>query len=104
MVFGAFAAAGNYYSPFKQRDKANITAHFDRTVTNVGDPNSVYKVTVTVPGGTSVSVKRNRLAFKSVGEKLSFHERVEAASWKIEYCEEWFYSLVRCEDANMRIE
>ncbi|KAG9137649.1 hypothetical protein Leryth_011388 [Lithospermum erythrorhizon] len=67
-----------FLSPFKQRDKANITAHFDRTVTNVGDPNSVYKVTVTVPGGTSVSVKPNRLAFKSVGEKLSFHERVEA--------------------------
>ncbi|KAE8656216.1 Subtilisin-like protease SBT1.6 [Hibiscus syriacus] len=47
-------------------------------VTNVGDPNSVYKVTMRPPSGTLVTVEPQQLLFRRVGQKLNFLVRVEA--------------------------
>ncbi|PRQ36280.1 putative tripeptidyl-peptidase II [Rosa chinensis] len=43
-----------------------------RTVTNVGDPKSVYEATIDPPLGTVVSVKPNPLVFNSTVQKLTF--------------------------------
>lgn len=43
-----------------------------RTLTNVGSPNSQYKVTVKQPPGVMVSVEPTSLDFNSIGEKMSF--------------------------------
>ncbi|OMP00485.1 hypothetical protein COLO4_12650 [Corchorus olitorius] len=50
----------------------NITFMFKRTVTNVGIPRSIYKVSVEEPNGVSIIVKPNVLRFKKLGQKLSY--------------------------------
>ncbi|KAK8988784.1 hypothetical protein V6N11_030160 [Hibiscus sabdariffa] len=63
---------------FQQYGKHKMLSHFIRQVTNVGDPNSVYKVTITPPSGTLVMVEPQQLVFRRVGQKLNFLVRVEA--------------------------
>ncbi|KAJ6841824.1 putative subtilisin-like protease SBT1.5 [Iris pallida] len=55
-----------------------MKTHFIRTVTNVGAAGrSVYRAEVTAPQGCRVTVEPSRLAFRRVGQKLSFLVRVE---------------------------
>ncbi|KAJ4837541.1 hypothetical protein Tsubulata_028091 [Turnera subulata] len=81
--------AGNLNYPslsavFQQYGKHKMSTHFIRTVTNVGDPNSVYKVTVKPPGGgIQVTVQPEKLVFRRVGQKLNFLVRVEAMAVKL---------------------
>ncbi|GAU31979.1 hypothetical protein TSUD_359240 [Trifolium subterraneum] len=53
------------------------------TVTNVGDPNSVYKVTIKPPEGMVVTVKPDKLSFRRVGQKLNFLVRVQTREVKL---------------------
>ncbi|KAJ6947113.1 hypothetical protein NC651_001722 [Populus alba x Populus x berolinensis] len=80
--------AGNLNYPsltvvFQQYGKHQMSTHFIRTVTNVGDANSVYKVTIRPPGGTSVTVQPEMLVFRRVGQKLNFLVRVETTAVKL---------------------
>lgn len=68
---------------FQQYGKHKMSTHFIRTVTNVGDPNSVYQVTVRPPRGMAVTVQPEKLAFRRVGQKLSFLVRVQARAVKL---------------------
>ncbi|KAK2970015.1 hypothetical protein RJ640_008355 [Escallonia rubra] len=68
---------------FQQYGQNKMSMHFIRTVTNVGDPKSVYKVAVRPPSGTLVTVQPERLAFRRLGQKLSFLVRVEAVAVKL---------------------
>ncbi|MBA0623156.1 hypothetical protein Godav_008638 [Gossypium davidsonii] len=68
---------------FQQYGKHTMSTHFIRQVTNVGDPNSVYKVTVRPPSGTLVTVEPKQLVFRRVGQKLNFLVRVEATAVKL---------------------
>ncbi|XP_068658719.1 subtilisin-like protease SBT1.5 [Aristolochia californica] len=62
---------------FQQDGRKKMSTHFIRTVTNVGDPKSVYKVTVTSPPGSRVNVEPSKLVFRRVNQKLSFVVRLE---------------------------
>ncbi|KAF2323671.1 hypothetical protein GH714_036567 [Hevea brasiliensis] len=80
--------AGNLNYPsmsavFQQYGKHKMSTHFIRTVTNVGDPNSVYKVTIKPPSRTLVTVQPEKLVFRRVGQKLSFLVRVETMAVKL---------------------
>uniref|UniRef100_A0A6N2MWI1 Subtilisin-like protease fibronectin type-III domain-containing protein n=1 Tax=Salix viminalis TaxID=40686 RepID=A0A6N2MWI1_SALVM len=80
--------AGNLNYPslsvvFQQYGKHQMSAHFIRTVTNVGDANSVYKVTIRPPGETLVTVQPEKLVFRRVGQKLNFLVRVETTAVKL---------------------
>lgn len=68
---------------FQQYGKDKMSTHFIRTVTNVGDPNSVYKVKVRPPTGTLVKVEPEQLKFRRVGQKLNFLVRVQAMAAKL---------------------
>ncbi|KAF5204289.1 Subtilisin-like protease SBT1.9 [Thalictrum thalictroides] len=58
-------------------DTSSTTHEFSRTVTNVGAGASTYKVKLTVPPGTSISVTPDTLAFSEKNEKLSFSVSVD---------------------------
>jgi subtilisin family serine protease len=80
--------AGNLNYPtlsavFQQYGKHKMSTHFIRTVTNVGDPNSVYKVTIKPPEGMVVTVKPDMLSFRRVGQKLNFLVRVQTREVKL---------------------
>ncbi|KAL4178827.1 hypothetical protein AMTRI_Chr13g117130 [Amborella trichopoda] len=63
--------------------RAKMSTHFIRTVTNVGDGPSVYKVTVKAPLGSVVSVEPGKLVFTKVKQRLSFVVRVEVRAVKL---------------------
>ncbi|KAI3893388.1 hypothetical protein MKX03_002920 [Papaver bracteatum] len=48
------------------------TTMFTRTVTNVGEANSIYGVEIVEPDGVSVSVKPNMIYFTEMNQKLSY--------------------------------
>ncbi|CAM9003917.1 unnamed protein product [Rhodiola kirilowii] len=48
------------------------TARYTRTLTNVGTAGSIYQVTLDVPSPITATVKPMKLAFKNVGDKLSY--------------------------------
>nr|GLL23273.1 subtilisin-like protease SBT1.5 [Ipomoea trifida] len=80
--------AGNLNYPsfsavFQQYTKHKLSTHFIRTVTNVGDPNSVYTVSIKPPPGTTVTVEPPRLPFRRVGQKLNFLLRVQTEEVKL---------------------
>lgn len=50
-----------------------------RTVTNVGPPNSTYAATVDAPGGLTVRVSPERLAFTRRGMRASYQVSFEAS-------------------------
>ncbi|KAF9598279.1 hypothetical protein IFM89_026398, partial [Coptis chinensis] len=56
-----------YYEP-----DSPITAHFPRSVTNVGFANSTYKATISNQPSLNISVTPSVLSFKSLNEKQSF--------------------------------
>uniref|UniRef100_A0A0A9H9P7 Subtilisin-like protease fibronectin type-III domain-containing protein n=1 Tax=Arundo donax TaxID=35708 RepID=A0A0A9H9P7_ARUDO len=62
---------------FKNGTKSAV---LQRTVTNVGTPNSTYTVQVVAPPGVKVSVAPTTLAFVEFGEKRSFQVTVSAPS------------------------
>ncbi|KAL5698548.1 hypothetical protein ACHQM5_029574 [Ranunculus cassubicifolius] len=68
---------------FQQYGRNSMSSHFIRTVTNVGDPKSIYQATVHPPSGTTVTVEPSKLAFRRVGQKLSFVVRVQAKLIKL---------------------
>ncbi|KAE8655368.1 Subtilisin-like protease SBT1.6 [Hibiscus syriacus] len=68
---------------FLQFGNHKMSTHFIRQVTNVGDPNSVYEVTIRPPGGTLVTVEPQQLVFRRVGQKLNFVVRVETMAVKL---------------------
>ncbi|ERN11298.1 subtilisin-like protease SBT1.8 [Amborella trichopoda] len=51
---------------------------YSRVLTNVGEPSSVYTVSVSAPEGVGITVKPQRLVFKGVGNKQGY--TVEFAS------------------------
>ncbi|KAL5228841.1 hypothetical protein ABZP36_017106 [Zizania latifolia] len=57
----------------------NGTITVQRTVTNVGQGNSLYSVAVVEPMGVSVKVWPSSLRFSRAGEKKSFTIKIEAA-------------------------
>ncbi|XP_061356781.1 subtilisin-like protease SBT1.5 [Gastrolobium bilobum] len=80
--------AGNLNYPslsavFQQYGKHKMSTHFIRTVTNVGDPNSVYKVTIRPPAGMVVTLEPETLSFRRLGQKLNFLVRVQARAVKL---------------------
>nr|GME18932.1 subtilisin-like protease SBT1.5 [Ipomoea batatas] len=80
--------AGNLNYPsfsavFQQYTKHKLSTHFIRTVTNVGDPYSVYTVSIKPPPGTTVTVEPARLPFRRVGQKLNFLLRVQTEEVKL---------------------
>jgi len=82
------AANLNYPSlsaAFQQYGKqgSRMSTHFIRTVTNVGDPNSIYRVTVAAPADTDVTVEPDTLAFRRLGQKLNFLVRVQTREVKL---------------------
>ncbi|WCJ39314.1 Subtilase family protein [Euphorbia peplus] len=81
--------AGNLNYPsmavvFQQYGEHKMASHFIRTVTNVGDPKSVYKVTIKPPNGVVTTVQPEKLVFRRLGQKLSFLVRVEVTAGKLE--------------------
>ncbi|CAI9767102.1 unnamed protein product [Fraxinus pennsylvanica] len=68
---------------FQQYGKNKTSTHFIRTVTNVGESNSVYEVTINPPKGLVVTVQPERLAFRRVGQKLNFLVRVQVRKEKL---------------------
>ncbi|KAK2637680.1 hypothetical protein Ddye_025475 [Dipteronia dyeriana] len=64
----------------KQDTPFKIT--FNRTVTNVGFPNSVYKANVSQPQNVSIKVEPAVLSFKSLNEKKSFMVTVSGSAGK----------------------
>ncbi|XP_065867117.1 subtilisin-like protease SBT1.5 [Euphorbia lathyris] len=81
--------AGNLNYPsmavvFQQYGERKMASHFIRTVTNVGEPKSVYKVTMKAPSGVLMTVQPEKLAFRRLGQKLSFLVRVEVRAAKLE--------------------
>ncbi|KAK6118738.1 hypothetical protein DH2020_047543 [Rehmannia glutinosa] len=68
---------------FQQYGKRKLSTHFIRTVTNVGDPGSIYTVKIHPPRGAVVTVEPERLAFRRVGQKLSFLVRVQTEELKL---------------------
>ncbi|XP_022155169.1 subtilisin-like protease SBT1.5, partial [Momordica charantia] len=68
---------------FQQYGKHKMSTHFIRTVTNVGDANSSYKVIIKPPSGISVTVEPEKLVFRRVGQKLSFLVRVHAVAVRL---------------------
>lgn len=73
----------SFSAVFQQFGKPKMSTHFIRTVTNVGDPNSVYTVTIKPPSGTVVTMKPDRLVFRRVGQKLNFLLRVQVREMKL---------------------
>ncbi|XP_008805738.1 subtilisin-like protease 4 [Phoenix dactylifera] len=57
---------------------AGATTIVNRTVTNVGEANSVYSVQIDEPSGAAVDVSTNQLSFSYVGEKQSYLIRFRA--------------------------
>ncbi|XP_044495324.1 subtilisin-like protease SBT1.5 [Mangifera indica] len=68
---------------FQQCGEDKMSTHFIRTVTNVGDPNSIYKIVIRPPSGMQVTVQPETLVFRRVGQKLNFLVRVEAMAVKL---------------------
>ncbi|KAI3835461.1 hypothetical protein MKX03_034551 [Papaver bracteatum] len=54
------------------RGTTNSTITCMRTVTNVGNPKSNYRVQVSQPDGVMINVRPKKLKFKKVGQKLSY--------------------------------
>ncbi|XP_038682797.1 subtilisin-like protease SBT1.1 [Tripterygium wilfordii] len=50
----------------------NVSMTYNRTLTNVGTPNSSYMVHLEEPNGVAVVVKPNTLKFEKLGQKLSY--------------------------------
>ncbi|RDX84700.1 Subtilisin-like protease SBT1.5, partial [Mucuna pruriens] len=55
----------------KQYGKRRMFAHFIRIVTNVGDPNSMYNVTIKPPGGMVVIMQPKTLTFRRLSPRGS---------------------------------
>ena len=70
----------NYPSIAVALKKGDKSAVLQRTVTNVGTPNSAYTVQVASPPGVKVIVAPTTLSFAEFGEQRSFRVTVEAAS------------------------
>ncbi|KFK38784.1 hypothetical protein AALP_AA3G160100 [Arabis alpina] len=68
---------------FQQYGERKMSTHFIRTVTNVGDADSVYEIKIRPPRGTNVTVEPKRLSFRRVGQKLSFVVRVKTTEVKL---------------------
>ncbi|XVE69288.1 hypothetical protein DITRI_Ditri09bG0139800 [Diplodiscus trichospermus] len=67
-----------YTSPWK-----NISQTFNRTVTSVGSPMSVYRAKVTAPAGPlKIQVNPDTLSFTSLGQKLPFVLTIEGKTDK----------------------
>ncbi|XWS16111.1 hypothetical protein CRYUN_Cryun34aG0057500 [Craigia yunnanensis] len=73
----------SFSAVFQQYGKHKMSTHFIGQVTNVGDPNSVYKVTIRPSSGTLVTVEPEQLVFRRVGQKLNFLVRVQAMAVKL---------------------
>ncbi|CAI0419294.1 unnamed protein product [Linum tenue] len=63
--------------------KQKMSTHFIRTVTNVGDGESVYSARVVAPAGMVATVKPEKLVFRRAGQKLNFLVRVQTRVAKL---------------------
>ncbi|XP_059068931.1 subtilisin-like protease SBT4.14 [Cryptomeria japonica] len=55
----------------------SIYAKFSRIVTNVGPPQSTYKVIINTPSGIKVTVSPDTLAFSTLNQKLTYNITIE---------------------------
>ncbi|KAK8935943.1 hypothetical protein KSP39_PZI013427 [Platanthera zijinensis] len=55
---------------------------FQRTVTNVGNSNSIYKATISAPASIKISVEPDILSFETLFEKKSFIIKIEGDAEK----------------------
>ncbi|XP_004514927.1 subtilisin-like protease SBT3 [Cicer arietinum] len=62
---------------FFNAKNSSSTQEFHRTVTNVGEGQTIYVANITPIKGLSVSVMPNKLVFNEKNEKLSFKLRIE---------------------------
>lgn len=69
---------------FVQYGQHKMSSHSIRIATNVGDPNSVYRVKIHPPAGTLVTVEPEQLSFRRVGQKLNYLVRVQVEAIKLE--------------------
>ncbi|KAK8935770.1 hypothetical protein KSP39_PZI013419 [Platanthera zijinensis] len=53
---------------------------FQRTVTNVGKSNSIYKATISAPASIKISVEPDILSFEALLEKKSFVVKIEGVA------------------------
>ncbi|KAG6407976.1 hypothetical protein SASPL_130978 [Salvia splendens] len=63
------------YPSFSIRLIGSAPQNYTRTVTNVGEANSEYKVSVAAPAGVDVKVEPAALRFEKVGQKLGYSVR-----------------------------
>ncbi|KAH7514032.1 hypothetical protein FEM48_Zijuj11G0045600 [Ziziphus jujuba var. spinosa] len=69
----SFSSRGpNPITPDVLKDGQSIDAVFNRTVTNVGSPNSTYTLNVYFPSTVTIYVEPSILSFSAVGEKKSY--------------------------------
>ncbi|KAK9285954.1 hypothetical protein L1049_025156 [Liquidambar formosana] len=74
----ATASSLNYPSVTVPNLKDNFSV--TRTVTNVGNPKSIYKAVVSSPFGVDVTVVPQRLIFNSYGQKINFTVNFKVAA------------------------
>ncbi|QCE02499.1 Peptidase S8 [Vigna unguiculata] len=70
----------SFIALFRDNGSSNesiVTWDFFRTVTNVGEGQTIYTVSVTPIKGFNVSIFPNKLVFKETNEKLSYKLRIE---------------------------
>ncbi|KAJ7562652.1 hypothetical protein O6H91_03G078600 [Diphasiastrum complanatum] len=60
-----------------------LTTTLSRTVTNVGDPSSVYTAEIIAPAGMQISVKPEKLVFADLHQKLSYSLTIVADRLKL---------------------
>ncbi|GFP86520.1 subtilisin-like protease [Phtheirospermum japonicum] len=66
-----------YFNANNTNPDSVAVKEFQRTVTNIGDANSVYTATMTILNGLKVSVSPDRLEFSKKNEKKSYKLRIE---------------------------
>lgn len=64
----------SFFLPIEDDNK--IRGNFHTTVTNVGESNSTYYVSIDAPASVEIKVEPNALSFAEVGEKQSFSVEV----------------------------
>ncbi|CAI9095623.1 OLC1v1031612C1 [Oldenlandia corymbosa var. corymbosa] len=73
------------YPSFSISFKANSSGvqRYTRTVTNVGEANSVYRVEISAPEGVNVTVTPNTLSFTQLNQKLTYEVAFSSLSTPI---------------------
>ncbi|TKY64149.1 Subtilisin protease SBT1.6 [Spatholobus suberectus] len=69
-----------FFSGNGSSNESRVIWEFQRTVTNVGEGQTIYNASVTPIKGFNVSITPSKLVFKEKNEKLSYKLRIEGPS------------------------